>query len=283
MLNSNEKILFSELKTNLKNLKIVNKNYVYYQTKTKWNKELQHSIDDRCCIGKKIDDYFIPNKKYYSLFPKPIDNIPDILDCLSFGPYLALLAASMKYGCYDILKLIFPNDYDKIFTLAISYICNEDSTAQHFENWAFKNYCGLNNNLSSPRISELYSRITEDQINDFLGEFLRKYKESNIISTRRAIAYDSTNQNTTANIRFAEIGHAKEDKKIPIINTCYLVDEYTGITLYYEHYYGSLLDKTECVITYQKVKGLGFKKLFFMLDRGYFSSKNIEDLANDEF
>ena len=30
MLNSNEKILFSELKTNLKNLKIVNKNYVYY-------------------------------------------------------------------------------------------------------------------------------------------------------------------------------------------------------------------------------------------------------------
>ena len=76
---------------------------------------------------------------------------------------------------------------------------------------------------------------------------------------------------------------AKEDKKIPIINTCYLVDEYTGITLYYEHYYGSLLDKTECVITNQKVKGLGFKKLFFMLDRGYFSSKNIEDLANDEF
>ena len=54
MLNSNEKILFSELKTNLKNLKIVNKNYVYYWTKTKWNKELQHSIDDRCCIGKKL-------------------------------------------------------------------------------------------------------------------------------------------------------------------------------------------------------------------------------------
>lgn len=97
---------------------------------------------------------------------------------------------------------------------------------------------------------------------------LVEYQKRKILSDKTALAFDSTNQNTTANVSLAGYGHAKDDKTIPIINTCYVVDENTGIPVFYEHYYGSLLDKSECSIT-TKIKDLGFKKLFLILDRGY--------------
>ncbi len=65
-------------------------------------------------------------------------------------------------------------------------------------------------------------------------------------------------------------------ENLPDINTAMFADETTGIPLYYEHFYGSILDKTETPFTMEKVKDHGFKKLFLMMDRGYFSQKSLE-------
>lgn len=126
--------MFDDVKNKLINIKIVNYKYVYYWTKVWWDSNKKHSADDRVCIGKKENEYFIPNDKYRELFKVIVNSEPVHFDInLTYGPYIALLTSALKFGCYNALKKVFPNTYKNIFALAISFICNEDSSAQHFE------------------------------------------------------------------------------------------------------------------------------------------------------
>ena len=272
-----------------KGVKILKKGYVYFCTKVWWDKETGHSKDNRLLIGK-IDEgnnnLMFPNDHYYEMFPnsKLLEEVPTIDNYLHIGQYLALRKASEIYGLYDNLRKNFPKLYNKIFALAIFAIDNQDNISQHFEKWAFSNYCGLENNLSSGQISEIYSSIKQEDIESFFKDNIKSYQTYNKTIDRKLIAYDSTNQNTYSNnISYAEYGHAKINEGLPCINTALFVDEITGIPLYYEHFYGSLLDKVQNKFTITKSKELGFKKLFFMMDRGYFSKENIDLLDEEEF
>ena len=105
-------------------------------------------------------------------------------------------------------------------------------------------------------------------------------------TSETVLAFDSTNQSTSSSgIRLAEHGHPKDQgkKKLPDINTALFVDEATGIPLYYEHFCGSSLDKSQTPYTIERAKDLGFKKLFLMMDRGYFSQQVIDSLSDMRF
>ena len=135
-------------------------------------------------------------------------------------------------------------------------------------------------------MSRLYEYISEDSesIPDFMYRFREGYSAAFPDSGQALVGFDSTNQNTNSHgIELAEFGHAKVKENLPDINTVMFVDESTGIPLYYEHFYGSILDKTETPFTMEKVKDLGFKKLFLMMGRGYFSQKSLEAVNEYDF
>lgn len=270
-----------------KNLKILKNGYVYFFTKSNWDNSLKMPKDDRVCIGKLSEDStkLIPNKKYFEIFQVKEIEEPDKLDTqLSVGSYLAFRRASEYFGLYDCLKKNFPKIYEKIFAYALYMAESNDSKGQHYEKRAFKNFSGLDSSLTSSQISELYSSIDEDSINDFFKDYQKTYKKLNKLDERLSVAFDSTNQNTNAtDITLAEYGHAKKDKTIPIINNAYLVDEVTGIPLYYETFYGSLLDKIETEYSLEKFSSVGFKDVLYIMDRGYFSKKNKELMQGEKY
>lgn len=76
------------------------------------------------------------------------------------------------------------------------------------------------------------------------------------------------------------MGHAKKNKGRPQVNTAVFADEQTGIPVFYEHFIGSILDRSETPFTVEKAANLGFQKLFLMMDRGYFS-KDAADALTD--
>ena len=275
--------------SNLKNIKIYNNGYVYHFTRVWWNKETNHSDDDRISIGKLVDNNdktkMYPNESFFIRFPDYVllEEPGKIDSYLHSGAYIALEKSANEYNLIELLKKNFPKYHKKILALAISYIDNEDSTSQHYEKWAFSNYSGLDTSLTPSMINEIYNNIDMDSINDFLQDYGKIYKGKNNIKKRNCIAFDSTNQNTSSDISFAEYGHAKVDEGLPVINTAILVDEETNIPLYYEHFFGSLLDKSQITKSIEHIKNLGFERLFYMFDRGYFSSKSINSLLEDEF
>ena len=77
----------------------------------------------------------------------------------------------------------------------------------------------------------------------------------------------------------AQRGKSKSGEKLPIVNTAMYVDEITGISLWYEHFDGNVLDKSQTPYTVKKARQLGFEKLFLMMDRGYYSEENARTLS----
>ena len=273
--------------------------YVYWITKSEWDKTLKRTVDDRVCIGKKVeekDGWLYPNERFFRLFNESIELIADgtgklasrgkFSTVLNFGVFEALLQAASKCGCLEALKTSHPNDYEKILAVAIHSIDAQNSVAQEFPDWAFHNYNGLKRIFGDGEISTLYTNIAEDScaIETFLDNFRKNFKQKFNRERLGILGFDSTNQNTASkNISLAEFGHAKINENLPDINTAMFVDEDTGIPLFYEHFYGSLLDKSETPTTLEKVKELGFEHLFLMMDRGYLSKECLKALETEKF
>lgn len=269
-------------------VRIYSNGYVYWITSSKWDNEKKQTIDDRKSIGhidKSHPGMMFPGSNYFRLgLDKQIEKSDEIVlqppgkfsKTLNFGQYVAMTKALDQIGCLDVLKKIQPRDWKAILALCIHAVDAENSVAQDFPNWAFHNYCGLDKPMTDSEISRLYKRIGSDE--ETGANFMYYYREAfhkAFPDTKEVIgALDSTNQNTSSgNNRYAEHGHAKINEGIPDVNTAVFCDETTGIPIYYEHFYGSILDKTETPFTIEKMEDLGYQKLFAMMDRGYCSEK----------
>jgi len=233
----------------------------------------------------------LPNRKYFELFaPKPDAKAKQpgpFARTLGFGPWCALAKAGDLVGLTDALKASFPDGWERIMAMALHAIGAESSVAQDFPYWAFANYCGIGAPVTSGEISELYKSITADGcsgIATFMELFRENYMGRMKCDKECVVGFDSTNQNTSSGgMAFAEYGHPKKKTGLPDISTALFVDETTGIPLYYEHFAGSILDKTETPYTLERAEGLGFRKLFLMMDRGYFSGTAIKALSEMRF
>lgn len=273
--------------------------YVYWEDDGRWDNEKRQTIDSRVTIGKLDPNHkgmMFPNRNYFAIFDSTNPPQADtkamekesnpFSKALNYGAYAAMIGAAESVGCISALKKTFPERWPEIFAAALHSITAENSVAQDMPYWCFHNYCGLNSPLYSNEMSRLYEYISGDaeSIPDFMFRFRENYSNAFPQSGTTLVGFDSTNQNTNSHgIEYAEFGHAKVKENLPDINTAMFVDEATGIPLYYEHFYGSILDKTETPFTMEKVKDLGFKKLFLMMDRGYFSQKSLESMDEYSF
>ena len=282
---------------------ILTTGYVYLATEYHWDKESRQPREKRYSIGKIVDGdrtHMYPNATYETFFG-PIDSeaqqwkehfssearkTAGKMDSrISFGPYAAIDAVGEASGCFRALRRVFPDKHDKIEALAMHSIVARNATAQLFPGWCFDHYCGMGRVTSDSEISALYARIGEDEgirkvfFRLFREEIERRFPASN----GRVVAFDSTNQNTSSqNQPMARRGKAKRDMGLPIIHTAMFVDEDTGIPLWYEHYDGSVLDKTQTPFSLKRIVDLGYRKLFAMFDRGYYCKEVIQAIRNLE-
>lgn len=257
---------------------ILKNGYVYYYTDMHWDAEKKKTVDNRKPVGKVCPDdnlKMFPNENWKELMG---EETPErTAKHMNVGSYICLYKSAGKIGCLKALQESFPNLWDKIFALCVYVIDAKSSAAQLFPYWGFHNYCGRSKPFSDSTISEVFRVISEDDwaVDNFMQYFGRNYPEAIPEAKETAVALDSTNRNTTCkNNKYAQHGKQKVKKSgIPQVNTAIIVDELTGIPIYYENFFGSVLDKTETPVTIEKVKELGFQKLFIAMDSGYASAE----------
>lgn len=125
---------------------------------------------------------------------------------------------------------------------------------------------------SDASVSDFFKSITKDKSTGFLNEWNAKRNRGE----RIYISYDSTNKNCQAEeIELAEFGHAKTDIGLAIINYSVGYDLKNKEPLFYEAYPRSINDVSQLRAMLGKITGYGYKKIDFILDRGYFSRGNI--------
>ena len=274
--------------------------YVYLQTDYEWDKEKRQPVYKRYSIGRidpSDNTKLFPGKNFETYFG-PVD--PEVTQLrkiycsaerreagklnyhISYGPYAAVLKSCELAGCLEPLQRAFPLNWPLIMAMVTEAIVAEKTTSQTFPGWCFDNYCGLDRVVSDSEVSAMYKAIEKDNggIKVFLTLFNEKYNKLFPSADKRLVGFDSTNQNTYGEgITMASEGHEKIELGLPIINTAMFVDEETGIPLWYEHYDGSLLDKSQTPFSLKKIIDLGYRKLFAIYDRGYYSEKCLKEMS----
>lgn len=283
---------------------IIQKNgYIYFVTEAHWDKEKKRKVDNRVCIGKvdpENSEMMFPGKRFSEFFENTesfgeVASVSDIVPMerklkigrinfsLSYLVYAVLDKAAEQTGLKLALQKSFPKFCKYILAVAIHAIAAESSTAQLFPAWAYDNWCGLTTAISDSTISRIYAALGKEpsSIQEFFRIYCQEYHRVFPCSTERAVAFDSTNQvSESSGQKKAQYGKSKTAEKLPVINTAMFVDENTGISLWYEHFDGNVLDKSQTPYSVEKAQQLGFKKLFLMVDRGYFSKKNMRSISD---
>jgi len=270
-----------KLEANMKNTKVVDRpnntvviksKYVYLTIETKYNKSLKQTRPKRVAIGKLIEDNkMTPNNKYYEYCEPNLEEAPDKADSVIIGPYVVFDSIITKYQIDKLLVDIFP-DASKILDVSYYIILNETSAMTYFENYAYNHMIYTNKQFSDTTISEMFKKISDKDIDIFLDAWSNINLKKDIY-----ISYDSTNINTVSgNIELAEYGHAKDNEELPQVNISLAYDQDNSIPLFYDTYAGSIIDNTECAAMVERAKRYGYKEVGFILDRGYFSMRNIQ-------
>ena len=264
--------------------------YIEYTYARKYVPEKKYNVPKRTTIGKqsKVDPTMMqPNQNFVKFFPEV--TLPDERNnsgrssCLRIGAFLVIRKIMEEYKLPEILSDYWDNRGVGLFLdlAAYSIIC-ENNAGQYYPDYAY-NHPLLTEGMkiySDSTVSRFLASISDD---DKVG-FLNSWNASRNHREQIYISYDSTNKNCQAgDIEIAEFGHPKDDKGLPVFNYSVAYDTDNKEPLFYETYPGSIVDVSQLQFMLEKAKGYGYKKIGFILDRGYFSKKNIQYMDSCQY
>ena len=248
--------------------------YVYLTQKVEYSSELKCSRPKRIAIGKLNEDgLLVPNQNYFELYGQNVELeiSPERGDYISVGPEIVVDAIAKKTQLNDILESVFPGQADKILDIATYMVMSENNTMQYFEDYGYCHSLFNKDNFSDSTIGKLLEELKIKDMDLFIRAWVKVHAQKDIY-----ISYDSTNMNCVAgNLELVEYGHAKDSEELPQVNVSLGYNQTDNVPLFYSVYPGSIIDNTECTKMIERANHYGCSDVGFILDRGYFSIKNI--------
>ena len=263
--------------------------YIYYEHGRTYNTHKKYTVPQCTSIGKKVKDepsMMFPNENYLKYFPDEL--LPEELPvstrsgCVKIGAWLVIRKVIQHYKLEERLSAIIGEDSGLFLDLAAYTIIAENNAAQYYPDYAYNHplFTKEMKVYSDSQISRFLREITRDDSIRFQNEWNagRDHREKIYIS------YDSTNKHCQAgDIEIAEYGHEKDKQKKPVFNLSVGFDRTNRIPLFYETYPGSINDVSQLQVMLEKAAAYGYKKAGFILDRGYFSEKNIKFMDHNGY
>ena len=263
--------------------------YILYQYGSEYKQDKKYAVPLRAIVGKVSSDdpeSMYPNEKFQIYFPDV--EIPEELPfayrscCLKIGSYTVIKKVMEEYGLRTMLTKRFGKETGLILDLASYLIVEEENAGQYYPDFAFSHplFTDKMTIYSDSKISRLLSSMTKDQCIGFLDDWNKNRDHKN----RIYVSYDSTNKNCDAgDVDIVEFGKAKDDKGLPVFNLAIAMDKTNRVPLFYEEYPGSITDVSQFTFMVDKVLEYGYKKIGFILDRGYFSKANIQYIDENNY
>lgn len=257
--------------------------YIEYEYDRIYDPSRQYTFPKRVTIGKLSEtdpELMRPNQNFLKYFPDA--EIPETKNrtsrssCLRVGAYFVLRKIIEEYNLREILGEYFgQRDLGLFLDLAVYSIIAENNAAQYYPDYTYNHplFTDRMKQYSDAAVSGFLNSVTDDQSIGFLNTWngTRNHREKIYIS------YDSTNKSCQAgDIEMVEFGHPKVDVGQPVFNYAVGYDTHNQEPLFYEKYPGSLNDISQLQFMLDKAAGYGYRKIGFILDRGYFSCENIQ-------
>ena len=257
--------------------------YIEYEYDRIYDPVRQYTFPKRVTIGKLSEtdpELMQPNQNFLKYFPDAelpeTKNRTSRSSCLRVGAYFVLRKIIEEYNLVELLGGYFEQrDLGLFLDLAVYSIIAENNAAQYYPDYTYNHPLFTNGmkQYSDSTVSDFLNSVTDDQS---IG-FLNSWNETRNHREKIYISYDSTNKNCQAgDIEMVEFGHPKVDVGQPVFNYAVAYDTHNQEPLFYEKYPGRLNDISQLQFMLDKAFGYGYKKIGFILDRGYFSCENIQ-------
>ncbi len=263
--------------------------FVLFEYERVYDPIRKFNIPKRSIIGKVSDEngsLMYPNENYQRHFPAAV--LPEERSeayrscCLRIGAYLIVDKVAQEYGLPTMLEKYLGKDSGLLLDLACYSIISEDNAAQYYPDFAFSHPLFSQNMriYSDSKVSRLLNSITKDHTIGFLDSWNARRDRRQ----RLYISYDSTNKNCQAgDVDIVEFGKAKDDRGLPVFNLAIAFDKTNQVPLFYEEYPGSINDVSQFSFLVDKVIDYGYRRIGFILDRGYFSKDNIRYMDDNGY
>ena len=250
-----------------------------YESVSYWDKEKQCSRAKRKCIGRVDPETksIVPTRKRktlsaeYNIKPGPV---PFTQMTRSFyGATYLFDRIGEDTGVSDDLKSCFPDCYQQILSLAYYLIMEDRNPLSRFPRWASVHHHPFGSNIASQRSSELFASISEDARQHFFNLQGKRRVE------REYLAYDSTSISSYSKcLKQVRYGKNKDHDPLAQINLTLLFGQESRLPFYYRKLAGNISDVKTINKLLSDMKALGYEKVKVVLDRGFFSAANINDL-----
>ena len=256
-----------------------------YEATYYWDKEKKQSRSTRILIGR-VDEKtgeIVPtdgrNKKDKSA--KKADTKRALKSFeetkrLYYGATYLLESFSDKIGLTSDLQSCFPDTYKLLLSIAFYLVLEDSNPLYRFEKWHHTHKHPYGKDITSPRSSEFFADITDDQI----AKFFRLQGKRRIAD--EYWAYDSTSISSYSEaLAQMQYGNNKEGDKLPQLNLLLVFGEKSGLPFYYRKLAGNIPDSKTVKHLLEDLDILGFGKTKFVMDRGFYSEQNINGLYHE--
>lgn len=253
--------------------------YVYEATSF-WDKEKKQARNKQVCIGKLDPETaaFIPSKR---LDPEQAALRDPAVTARArvAGPSIVLDSVTTELGLDRVLRSCFPKLYRQILCMAY-YLTARGGALSHCEAWSKGHLNPLGGGLSGQRISEVLQALTTDGQKTFFKKWGRQVLEGDYL------CYDITSISSYGELNeYAKYGYNRDGESLKQVNLALLFGQESQLPVYYNRLPGNISDVTTLHRFLETFSYLEMAKLHLVLDRGFYSRDNVEDLlrARDKF
>ena len=259
----------------------VQNGYVYIDHSF-WNAEKQQADHKREYIGKYDGESFVPNKNFNRLKaeyeasisqPKTGPVPTDICLRQFYGATYLLDQITEKTGIAADLEKCFGVLAPQILSIAYYLVTEEGLLLYRFAKWSNTHRHPYGKDITSQRSSELFGLISEEAKMQYFRYQAKRH------SCDEYLAFDTTSVSSYSTlIKQVRYGKNKEGDSLPQINLTLLYGEKSMLPVYYRKLAGNISDVKVIENLVKDVDFLELKKLKLVMDRGFYSEKNINDL-----
>jgi len=207
--------------------------------------------------------------------------VPKLKDISSYGEFLPLLKMIEDYKLDKFLTdLLGEEDAHSVLTLAmfklLTHLAFRDTSTWYKSTYLQQIYGDLH--LDSQSISRLLEKIGNKNINHDLSVHIIP-----LLSSKHTIFYDITSISSfSEKLQMLEWGYNRDSLDLAQVNLSAMVDKSEGIPIAYELYPGSISDVKTIKNTMKRMLKIGITDYTLVLDRGFYSNTNIEDLIKSK-
>ena len=246
----------------------------HYQVEAYWDKEKQQPRKREIYLGKE-------NPKTGEVSPVRHLSLSTSLDRVrDYGAVAVCRFLAEQHGILPALHEAFSEEFAESVFLMAAFLVSEMMPLSYFEKWADgvkHEYTGKKSDWTSKGVSGILQELGTESGKrlDFLGKLVDLNRES---FTTALI--DITSISTYSKLDgWAAFGHNRDGESLAQVNVQLTVLEPCGLPVALRMVEGSISDVSTLTNAILLLKSLDIEGIESVLDRGFFSKANLEELA----